>query len=106
MAHKHPKLSGGDYRGSDRSQHTRSPGYHSGDNWLVCDVCGCDVYSSKARQRWDGMVTCKQDWEPRHEQDFVRARADKISAQGLVRPPPPDDFTTIPSPPYPNRNTT
>ncbi len=93
---KGPKLQGGNYKGSDRSKRTRNPGYKAGDNWLICDVCGCTVYSSDALQRWDGMVTCKQDWEPRHEQDFVRARKDRIAAQGLLRPEGEDDYTTIP----------
>ncbi len=96
MSKRGPRLRGGDHKGSDRSKHTRSPGYTPGDNWLVCDVCGCHVYSSDALQRWDGMVVCKQDWEPRHEQDFVRARKDKLIPDGLLRPEPEDDFTTIP----------
>ena len=96
MAKKGPRLRGGDYNGSDRNKHTRSPGYKPGDNWLVCDVCGCNVYSSAALERWDGAVVCKQDWEPRHEQDFVRARADKIKPDGLLRPEGEDDYTTIP----------
>lgn len=96
MTTKGPRLRGGDHKGSDRSKHTRSPGYQAGDNWLVCDVCGCHVYSSAAMQRWDGMVTCKQDWEPRHEQDFVRARKDRLIPQGLLRPEGEDDYTSIP----------
>ena len=96
MAKKGPRLRGGDHKGSARNKHTRSPGYRPGDNWLVCDVCGCHVYSSDACQRWDGMVVCKQDWEPRHEQDFVRARKDQIIPAGLMRPEQEDDFITIP----------
>ena len=80
-----PRLTGTS-RHDARGRHTRNPGYLPGDNWLVCDICGCEVYSSKAKVRWDNMVVCPDDWEPRHEQDFVRARNDKIAAQGLVRP--------------------
>ena len=95
MSKKGPRLRGGNHKGSDRSKHTRSPGYQPGDNWLVCDVCGCHVYSSDAMQRWDGMVTCKQDWEPRHEQDFVRARKDRLIPQGLLRPEGEDHYLPV-----------
>ena len=95
---KKVRLKGGDHKGSDRGKHRRNAGYRAGDNWVVCDVCGCDVYSSEAKVRWDGLVCCKQDWEPRQEQDFVRARQDKIAADGLVRPPGEDVF--LPDLPY------
>jgi hypothetical protein len=41
---------------------------------------------------WDGKIVCPNDWEPRHEQDFVRGRADDTAAKGLVRPPSTDTF--------------
>ena len=97
---KKVRLKGGDHKGSDRGKHRRHSGYRAGDNWVVCDVCGCDVYASEAKERWDGLVVCRQDWEPRQEQDFVRARQDKIAADGLVRPAGPDDYDSIPEPPY------
>ena len=43
-------------------------------------MCGFDYYASDMKLRWDGLWVCKDDWEPRHPQDFVRARADKINA--------------------------
>lgn len=71
---------------SVRGKHTRNPGYERGGHWVVCDVCGCDIRNYDAKLRWDNLVCCPDDWEPRHEQDFVRGRADDTAAKGLVRP--------------------
>jgi len=53
--------------------------YVSGEFNVTCDVCSRKIKASESRQRWDGFRVCLDDWEPRHEQDFVRARQDKIS---------------------------
>lgn len=69
---------------------TENPGYRSGENWCICDVCGLAYRQSAMRSRWDGAVVCSADWEPRHPQDFVRGREDDISVKGHLRPEPPD----------------
>jgi hypothetical protein len=51
----------------------------SGEFNLLCDVCSKKIKAHESRQRWDGFIVCKDDWEIRHEQDFVRARQDKIT---------------------------
>lgn len=51
--------------------------YIPGDHWIICDVCGFKVRSSRTRKRWDGLMVCDADWEPRHPQDFVRGRSDR-----------------------------
>jgi hypothetical protein len=57
-------------------------------NWnAICDVCGREFRASQMTQRWDGLMVCKDDWEPRQPQDFVRGVADKI-APPWVRPEP------------------
>ncbi len=68
-----------------RGQKTRSPGYQPGNHWLTCDRCGCFVRSAAAKKTWDGYVVCPDDWEPRHPQDFVRSRNDRIAPEGYVR---------------------
>ena len=52
-------------------------GYIPGDFWRICDVCGFRYRSSQTFKRWDGLITCSEDWEPRHPQDFVRGRMDR-----------------------------
>ncbi len=70
---------------SAHNQHTANPDYKSGDNWVVCQVCGMDIYASDIKKRWDGILVCPEDYETRHPQDFVRARKDRVAAD-IVAP--------------------
>lgn len=65
--------------------------YVSGDHNLICDVCSRKIKASESRLRWDGFIVCKDDWEIRHPQDFVKARQDKITVP-FSRPRPTDGF--------------
>ena len=65
--------------------------YISGDNWMICDVCGAKHRKSQMRLRWDNLWVCPTDFELRHPQDFVKARTDKIVAD-YPRPRPADVF--------------
>jgi hypothetical protein len=61
-------------------------------NWnALCDVCGRQYKASSLQQRWDGLKVCKDDWEPRQPQDFVRGVADQ-QAPPWTRPEPQDSF--------------
>lgn len=45
----------------------------------ICDRCGFEFRLNQLRKEWNGLKTCNgpntnQCWEPRHPQDFVRAR--------------------------------
>lgn len=55
--------------------------YRSGDNYMVCDECGLTKRKSEIRKRWDGAMVCRKDWEPRHPQEFVRGKADRIAVK-------------------------
>lgn len=66
-------------------------GYIAGDFWRICDECGFKVRSSQTRKRWDGMIVCSKDWEPRHPQENVRGRVDKQLVKD-PRPEQPDVF--------------
>lgn len=57
----------------------------------VCDVCGFWFPSDAMRQRWDNLMTCEKDWEPRHPQDFIRGVPDN-PAPPWVRPDPADSY--------------
>ena len=44
------------------------------NSWnAICDVCGFEFKSNQLRERWDGFMVCRDDWETRHPQEFVRA---------------------------------
>ena len=68
--------------------------YKPGDNYFLCPVCGFKVRVSKGRMRWDKVFVCLDCWEPRHPQEMVRARADKIKPDISV-PEPTDTFIEV-----------
>lgn len=70
------------------------PYYLSGDHNAICDVCGREFKASRLVKRWDGFMVCREDWEPRHPQDFVRAKAD-LQAPQWTRPESKDMFVPI-----------
>jgi hypothetical protein len=66
-------------------------------NWLdkssynaLCDSCGRKFKASSLRRRWDGLMVCKEDYEVRHPQDFLRVQREKIAVP-WVRPYPSQD---------------
>ena len=65
--------------------------FKSGEWNLTCDVCSKKIKAHEAKHRWDGLIVCKDDWEPRHEQDFVKAKTDKITVP-FQRPIPTEVF--------------
>jgi len=69
--------------------------YKSGDWLILCDVCSKKMKASESKQRWDGFIVCKDDWEPRHSLDFIRARADKISVPFTRPQPAVDTFVSV-----------
>ncbi len=79
---------------SSHGKHTENPGFDSGNNWVVCDICGFDIKSSDIKKTWNNLLVCKEDYENRNEQDFVRARKDKIAAT-IVRSQGTDTFVDV-----------
>lgn len=52
--------------------------YQPGDAFAICDSCGLRFFLSELKKDWRGYMVCKDDYEPRHPQDTVKSRADKI----------------------------
>lgn len=48
-----------------------------GDWNVVCWQCGRKRKASYMKRHWQGYYVCPEHWEPRQEQDFVRAIAEK-----------------------------
>jgi hypothetical protein len=67
--------------------------YEKGNWKTVCDACGRLFKASQLTKRWDGVMVCQDDWEPRQTQDFVRGVAD-IQTPAWTRPEVADTFTT------------
>jgi hypothetical protein len=64
---------------------TSSPSYYKGDYNASCDVCGRQYKASSLIKRWDGLMCCKDDYEIRQPQEFVRGVAD-IQVPPWTRP--------------------
>lgn len=69
----------------------RADYYKPRDYNAICDVCGFKYKASELRRRWDGVMVCPQDWEPRHPQDFVRGVQDNRQLP-FTRPEGEDSF--------------
>jgi ribosomal protein S27E len=65
--------------------------YKHGDWNVICDICGFKKKASEVRLRWDGLYVCKEDWETRHPQEFLRTPKDDQSVP-WTRPEPTDRF--------------
>jgi len=67
------------------------PRWDNGSWNVICDVCGRQYKASELQLRWDGLMVCSGDWEPRQPQDFVHGVADK-QAPPFARPEQSDYF--------------
>jgi hypothetical protein len=67
--------------------------YRPGDYYIICDVTGFKIRRSEAVRTWDGLLVRRDQADPRHPQEFVRARAD-LQAVPEPRPQPADYFLT------------
>ena len=66
----------------------------SGEFNVTCDICSKKIKAHEAHHRWDGFIVCADDYEVRHEQDFVKAHTDKITVP-FQRPIPTLLFTNV-----------
>jgi hypothetical protein len=65
--------------------------YDKGSWKVVCDQCGREYKADELSMRWDGLMVCSGDWEPRQPQDFVHGVADKM-VPPFTRPEQSDTF--------------
>lgn len=52
--------------------------FRHGDWNVICDRCGFKFKASQCQMTWDGYFVCSKCWEPRHPQDFVRPKHDRL----------------------------
>ena len=69
------------------------PTYRKGLWKALCDVCGREFISSDLTKRWDGLMCCRDDFEIRQPQDFVRGIVD-VQTVPWIRDEPQDVFVT------------
>jgi len=58
---------------------------------MICDICGEKHRRSEMSLTWDNLWVDRRCWEPRHPQDYVQAKIDKITVDDM-RPRPDDVF--------------
>jgi len=58
-----------------------------GDWNAICYECGRKRKASTLKRHWQGYWVCASHWEPRQEQDFVRAIPD-VQTPPWTQPPP------------------
>ena len=56
-----------------------------GTHLVIDDLMGRRVLAKDCRMRWDGVLVRKEDWEPRHPQDFLESRPER---QDVANPTP------------------
>lgn len=66
--------------------------YRPGRHKIIDDLNGFECYSDQVTERWDNVVVRHKDNNPRHPQDFLRGRKDKIQVDGPVRLEPDDIY--------------
>lgn len=74
---------------------TRNPGWQNGQHWVVCDRCEDVVRKRDVQKEWTGLVVCKECFEQKHEQEYVRGRPEKIAADQPLRPEPEDNYIEV-----------
>jgi hypothetical protein len=60
--------------------------YRAGVWKVICQVCDKELYSDECKIRWDGLVVCPNDWEPRHPLDYMRVPKYKESSVPFQSP--------------------
>ena len=56
-----------------------NPGYRPGSHWADCWSCGFQFRAEDLIETWDHQWVCDEDWEKRHEQDFLRVKPEIIT---------------------------
>ena len=68
-----------------------------GDHNVVEDISGRKIRSDKVRITWQGFVTSREDWSPKHPQLELRSRSENISVRP-TRVQPQEIFVTSVNP--------
>jgi len=55
----------------------------------ICDRCGFEFKMYQLRKDWQGLMVCREDYEPRHPLDFIRTRPERGGVP-VSRPEPED----------------
>lgn len=69
--------------------------YYKKGVWnCICQRCGFKFKSDQITKEWTGLLVCRECFETRHPQDFLRGRAE-IQKVPFTAPEPTDTFVTV-----------
>lgn len=68
--------------------------FKSGQYNVICDICGFKFKNVELKKDWRGLMVCKDDFELRNPQDFIRVKPERV-APPWVRPRPGDVFIEV-----------
>ena len=72
--------------------------YYKPGTWnCLCDICGFKFKADQLRKRWDGLMVCSRDFEPRHPADLIRVPKESTGV-AWTRPEPTDTFIVVTEP--------
>lgn len=64
-----------------------------GGAWGICDRCGFKYRLSDMKKEWTGLMVCREDYDIRHPQEYIRGHADRPAVRN-ARPEQSDRFLT------------
>ncbi len=67
--------------------------WKAGGAWGICDRCGQKFRHADLRKEWNGLMVCREDYDPRHPQEGLRGIKENTAVRD-ARPPQPDNFLT------------
>lgn len=56
--------------------------YIPGGTYGICDVCGFQYRLRELKKRWDGLMVCKSDFDPRPPEQ----KAPNVRPEGVAKP--------------------
>lgn len=65
--------------------------YKPGQWNAICDRCGFKFKSDELQKDWQGLMVCKDDFETRHPQTYIKVTTEKAFPE-WTRPRPEDIF--------------
>lgn len=66
-----------------------------GDTNAICDTCGFKYKISELSKQWDGLMTCKDCWDYRHPQEYIRGIPDTGNPPANPRPEAADQYENL-----------
>src|SRR5579859_3557277 len=68
--------------------------WKSGSWNAICDICARKYKAEELKLNWRGQMVCREDWEPRNQQELIRPIKD-MNKLPWTRPRGTNQFVTV-----------